>query len=170
MKFRQPAIIIRVKYWTGRAGLRKRYFRLRITATEVSKQERFEATRILLHRSKKTGFAAMASIPCSEISNSILCRSRGISLVGLSSFPFQEPRVRRSVEYFSRGELKFFSRFELYGVDFLDIGWDLICFLDFSILIVVFNFLIFDMYLVEEVRKLEFVDLGLWNDENHRKN
>lgn len=35
------------------------------------------------------------------------------------------------------------------------------CFSDFSILFVVFNFLIFDMYLVEEVRKLEFGDLGL---------
>lgn len=53
------------------------------------------------------GFAAMASVPCSEISNSILCRSRGIALVGLSSFPFQEPRVRRSVEYFSRERVLF---------------------------------------------------------------
>lgn len=42
--------------------------------------------------------------------------------MGLSSFPFQEPRVRRSVEYFSRGELRFFLDLNYVGVDFLDIG------------------------------------------------
>lgn len=141
MKFRQPAFLIRVQYWTGRVSLW-------ITATEVSnhswsKQERFGATRILLHRSKKTGFAAMASVPCSEISNSILCRSRGISLVGLSSFPFQEPRMKRSAEYFSRGRLKFFLDLDYIGVSFLDNSWGVTCFSDFSILIFVFNFLIF---------------------------
>ncbi|CDO98331.1 unnamed protein product [Coffea canephora] len=43
----------------------------------------------------------MASVPCSDISNSVLCKSRAISLVGLSSFPLSEPKAG-GLPYLSR--------------------------------------------------------------------
>ncbi|XP_027167817.1 uncharacterized protein LOC113767813 [Coffea eugenioides] len=43
----------------------------------------------------------MASVPCSDISYSVLCKSRAISLVGLSSFPLSEPKAG-ALPYLSR--------------------------------------------------------------------
>ncbi|KAL3529119.1 hypothetical protein ACH5RR_008441 [Cinchona calisaya] len=43
----------------------------------------------------------MASVPCSDINNIILCKSRAISQVGLSSFPFSQPKPRLGAFHYS---------------------------------------------------------------------